>query len=75
MATEIEKEEPQQEELYAFYDTKTKTFYRKSLHGTNGDVRIFKSAKKAQKEFLHYVRPGLKIVKLNIEKMFDFSEI
>lgn len=75
MATEIEKEEPKQEELYAFYNTVTKTFWRKSLHGTHGDVRTFKTAKKAQSEYRHYARPGLKIVKLNIEKMFDFSEI
>jgi hypothetical protein len=73
MATEIEKEEPQQEELYAFYDTNTKTFLRKS--GGPRYVRIFQSAKKAQSEYRYYARPGLKIVKLNIERMFDFSEI
>lgn len=73
MATEIEKEEPQQEELYAIYDTETKTFLRKT--GGPCYVRIFQTLKKAKQEYKYYARPSRKIVKLNIERMFDFSEI
>lgn len=66
--------------LYSLYDENTKTFIRKNswLGFATGPIKIFGDIKKAKTELKFWLKqPGLcvKIVKLNIEKKFEFSEV
>ena len=66
--------------LYSLYDENTKTFIRKNswLGFATGPIKIFGDIKKAKSELKFWLnQPNLKvkIVRLSIEKKYEFSEV
>ena len=66
--------------LYSLYDDNTKTFIRKNswLGFATGPIKIFGDIKKAKSELKFWLnQPNLKvkIVRLSIEKKYEFSEV
>ena len=66
--------------LYSLYDENTKTFIRKNswLGFATGPIKIFGDIKKAKSELKSWLnQPNLKvkIVRLSIEKKYEFSEV
>ena len=66
--------------LYSLYDENSKTFIRKNswLGFATGPIKIFGDIKKAKSELKFWLnQPNLKvkIVRLSIEKKYEFSEV
>ena len=66
--------------LYSLYDDNTKIFIRKNswLGFATGPIKIFGDIKKAKSELKFWLnQPNLKvkIVRLSIEKKYEFSEV